>query len=159
MAPWLHGALLLLTAASVGLVLLVADKHWRAATNAARHGAAGASGRARGAHAAAGAPLQRERGGREVDSPARRASGRDALPPPLLRRRREVVFALLASNQVAVGWARALYTPFLAWNLYGLPLVLALAGVGKVVPHLPRAPPLLSGRPGGPRVLCRSCAC
>jgi len=32
---------------------------------------------------------------------------------------------------VAVGWARALYTPFLAWNLYSLPLVLALCGIRK----------------------------
>ena len=42
---------------------------------------------------------------------------------------REALFVLLAANQMAVGWARALYTPFLAWNLYALPLVLALAGV------------------------------
>jgi len=48
------------------------------------------------------------------------------------QQKREMLFGLLASNQLVVGWARALYTPFLAWNLYALPLVLALAGVGKV---------------------------
>ena len=48
------------------------------------------------------------------------------------KQKREMLFALLASNQLVVGWARALYTPFLAWNLYALPLVLALAGVDKV---------------------------
>ena len=43
----------------------------------------------------------------------------------------ELLFALLASNQMAVGWARALYTPFLAWNLYALPIVLSLAGASN----------------------------
>ena len=33
--------------------------------------------------------------------------------------------------QVAVGWARGLYTPFLAWNFYSLPLVLGLVGTRK----------------------------
>lgn len=136
-APPLHALLLLLTAASLGLLLYKSEKRWCEARDHRRHrerggtcsrlGGAGSGTdasdcRTGGKRGAEECPQEAARGGRIS------TSGADASD----EQKREVLFALLASNQLVVGWARALYTPFLAWNFYALPLVLALAGVSKV---------------------------
>jgi hypothetical protein len=140
--------LLLLTAASLVLLLYTSDKRWRKARDLGARcvGARGSSGAAAGG-GAADVRMGHVPGGEE--SWRRRAAvgaslrGYGAARMELSQQqKREMLFGLLASNQLVVGWARALYTPFLAWNLYALPLVLALAGVGKVPTEpSPSSPP------------------
>lgn len=149
-APPLHALLLLLTAASLGLLLYKSDKRWCEARDHRRHREGGVTcsrlGVAGSGTAASDCNTHGTHGAEQcLQEVARGGAGSPSAAAVSNEQKREILFALLASNQLVVGWARALYTPFLAWNFYALPLVLALAGVSKVRGFFALAPAIKAG--------------